>query len=146
VFDLKGNSSFTISNVGGSVPYWSPDSQFLLLDGLHTLKLVQLASQQEQVLLSDATSPEVASPVGAGTNGLLQPVLNSPWAVDSHHFLFLTHHRLLWRGQGLSSGNGLYAVSIDGHGQPQGVPVVVDTGNDLQAGWTYEDANTSFLF
>src|SRR6266568_316726 len=128
VFDLKSNSSFTISNTGGSVPYWSPDSQFLLLDGLHTVMLVQVASRQQQVLLSDATLSEATSPVESGANALLQPVLNSPWAADSRHFLFITHDRLLWRGQGLSSGNGLYTVSIDSRGQPQGTPAVVDTG------------------
>ena len=28
----------------------------------------------------------------------------------------------------------------------QGAPVLVDAGNDTEAGWTYEDPNTSFLF
>ena len=28
----------------------------------------------------------------------------------------------------------------------QGSPVLVDKGNDTQAGWTYQDANTSFLY
>jgi hypothetical protein len=78
-------------------------------------------------------------------HALLQPVSNSLWAADSRHFLFLTHNRLRWQGHTLGTG-GLYAVTIDASGQPQGMPVVVDTGNDSQAGWTYEDANTSFLY
>ncbi len=46
----------------------------------------------------------------------------------------------------MSAGQGLYTVTIDDRGLPQGKPVIVDTGNDSQAGWTYQDANTSFLY
>jgi len=46
----------------------------------------------------------------------------------------------------LGSGKGLYTVSIDSNGQPQGKPTIVDSGNDMQAGWTYEDPDTSFLY
>jgi len=146
--NLDGSPSFSILAEVGSVPYWSPDSQFLLLDGLHTLLLVQIASRRQQVLLSDATPPATTSPsvTQPGINALLQPVSNSLWAADSRHFLFLTRGRLLWQGQRLSSGAGLYTVSIDDSGRPQGIPALVDTGNDSQPGWSYEDMNTSFLF
>ncbi len=149
VLNLKDGSSSSISGEDGSIPYWSPDSQFLLLDGLHTLVLVDVAKNQQQMLLSDTTGsggPGTRPSTLPGVNALLQPVLNSPWAADSRHFLFLTRDRLLWQDEPLSSGKGLYTVSIDSSGRPQGKPVVVDTGNDSQAGWTFEDANTSFLF
>ncbi len=147
ILNIKDHSSFSISGEDGSVPYWSPDSRFLLLDGLHTLQLVSIASQQQQLLLNDSIAePGSASPALPGAQVLLQPVSNSPWAADSRHFLFLTRGRLLWQAKSLSSGNGLYTVSIDGHGQVQDSPAVVDTGNDSQAGWSYEDPNTSFLF
>ncbi|HXX79390.1 MAG TPA: hypothetical protein VEI53_12915, partial [Ktedonobacteraceae bacterium] len=61
-------------------------------------------------------------------------------------FLFLTRNRLSWQGKNLNPGNGLYTVSIDDNGTAQGSPAIVDSGNDSQAGWTYEDPNTSFLF
>ena len=140
------NASFDIAVEGNSVPYWSPDSKFLLLDGLHTLQLVRVADQQQQVLLSDGVTAGDESISIAGVNALLQPVPNSIWASDSSHFLFLTSNRLLWQGHRLSSGKGLYTVTVDAHGQPQGTPVVVGTGNDTQAGWTYQDENTSFLY
>ena len=149
ILDLNGSPLLTISAEGSSVPYWSPDGQFLLLDGLHTLILVQIASGQQQVLLSDTTAssePATTSPGESDVNALLQPVSNSLWAADSRHFLFLTRGRLMWRGRYLSSGGGLYSISIDNHGQPQGVPAIVDTGNDTQPGWTFEDPNTSFLY
>ncbi len=145
VLQVATHASFDIPVEGDSVPYWSPDSKFLLLDGIHTLQLVRIADQQQQVILSDGTTPDESTTI-TGVNALLQPAPNSLWASDSRHFLFLTHNRLLWQGHTLAPGKGLYTVGIDAHGQSQGTPVVVDTGNDTQAGWTNQDENTSFLY
>jgi hypothetical protein len=149
VYNIQKATSFTFIAESGSVPYWSPDSHFLLLDGLHTLSLVNLATQQQQLLLSDGTSSNdtgTSSAFQLTVNALVQPVSNSVWSADSRQFLFLTRGRLYWQGKGLLAGKGLYTVSINDNGQPQGSPTVVDTGNDTQAGWTYEDANTSFVY
>jgi hypothetical protein len=149
ILRLADHSSFTIRDMGTSVPYWSPDSQFLLLDGRHTLVLVQVAQRQETLMLSDSSTAPTADsfpPTLPATNDLLQPVANSIWAADSRHFLFLTHNRLLWCNTPLRSGKGLYTVEINNAGQPQGSPTIVDTGNDSQAGWNYQDANASFLY
>lgn len=146
IVNVNNLSSFNISVENGSIPYWSPDSQFLLLDGLQTLTLVHIASQQSQTLLSTANTSTTSSPPQASMNTRLQPVSNSLWASDSRHFLFLTRNRSLWQGSQLQNGKGLYTVTINDRGQPQGSPTIVDTGNDSQAGWTYEDPNTSFLY
>jgi hypothetical protein len=147
ILNTKDYSSFSISGEDDSVPYWSPDSQFLLLDGLHSLQFVYVAGQRQQMLLNDTTAVSgTVSSAMPDAHALLQPVSNSIWAPDSRHFLFLTQGRLLWQAKSLSSGSGLYTVSIDDRGQAQGPPTVVDTGNDSQAGWTYEDPDTSFLF
>ncbi len=149
ILTIKDLSSFNVSGEVGSVPYWSPDSESILLDGLHTLRLIYVAGHRQQLLLNDKTTTAESgypSSTMPGVNALLQPVSNSLWASDSRHFLILTRGRLLWQGKSLSSGNGLYTVSIDDHEKVQGSPTVVDTGNDAQAGWTYEDPNTSFLF
>jgi hypothetical protein len=105
--------------------------------------------KSQQLLLSDSSvtsEPGASSTASPGINALLQPASNSPWAADGRHFLFLTRNRLTWQGKRLSSGNGLYTVSIDNQGKLQGAPTIVDTGNDSQAGWSYEDPDTSFLF
>ncbi|HJT59076.1 MAG TPA: hypothetical protein VJ761_21395 [Ktedonobacteraceae bacterium] len=149
VLNIHTNAAFSISGEVGSLPYWSPDSQFLLLDGLHTLVLVQVGNKSQQVLLSDSSATAgsgASSSTLPGVDALLQPASNSPWAADGRHFLFLTRNRLTWQGQHLRSGNGLYTIAIDSQGKPQGMPTIVDSGNDSQAGWSYEDSNTSFLF
>lgn len=146
VLNINNLSSFNISGENGSVPYWSPDSQFLLLDGLQTLTLVHIASQKSQMLLSATDTSTTSSAPLSTVNTRLHSVDNSLWATDSRHFLFLTRNRLLWQGSQLHDGKGLYTVTMNDRGQPQGSPTVVDAGNDTQAGWTYEDANTSFLY
>jgi hypothetical protein len=146
VLHLNADTSTTMRAEQGSVPYWSPDSKFLLLDAPHTLLLVQVAASQQRVILSDGTAPvgQGGSVASADASTLLQPITNSPWAADSHHFLFLPRNRFSLQGHTLKPG--LYAIALDTHGRLQGTPVFVDGGNDTQAAWTYQDANTSFLY
>ncbi len=147
LFNITTRSAFSFPVEASSIPYWSPDGQFLLLDGPHTLVLVQPAHQQHTVLLqNDGTSSAPGFPFVPTVSTLLQPIENSIWASDSRHFLFLTHDRLQWQGKMLHSGQGLYTAAIDDQGQIQGAPALVDKGNDSQASWSYQDANTSFLY
>ncbi len=147
VISASTHVSFSFSAEDGSMPYWSPDSRFLLLDGLHSLALVSLASQQRQVILGDISngSDQAASSL-PGANAFLQPASNSLWSSDSRSFLVLTRGRLFWQGHTLSKGNGLYVATIDNAGHTQATPQLIDTGNDSQPGWSYEDPDTSFLF
>jgi len=153
ILNVASASAFQVVGEDGSVPYWSPDGRFLVLEGEHTLQLISMQDKRVQWLLSDTRQTDLLVTRGPTQSGsqvasdvLLQPVPNSIWSPDSRHFLFLTGQRLFWQGQKLSSGKGLYTISIDDRGRPQGAPTIVDTGNDSQAGWTYQDANTSFLF
>jgi hypothetical protein len=150
ILNLQKAMSWNVTAEEGSVPYWSPDSQFLLLGGMHTLQLLSIAKQHQYTLLSDdkASKLELGSFSGnlSSPSALLQPVPNSIWSADSRHFLFLTYNRLQWQSHPLHRGKGLYTVAIDNDGHPQGTPTLVDAGNDSQAGWTYQDANTSFLY
>jgi hypothetical protein len=150
ILNLSKGTSWKVSAEEGSVPYWSPDSQFLLLDGVHTLQLLSIAEQHQYTLLSDEKAsklqPEGFSEQLSSPGALLQPITNSVWSADSRHFLFLTQNRFQWQSQSMHIGKGLYTVAIDNYGHPQGTPILVDAGDDSQAGWTYQDANTSFLY
>ena len=147
IFNIRDHSSYAVSAEPGSIPYWSPDSRFIILDGVHTLQLINVTKQQHQELLSDLTSranaPQSSPP---DSHTLLQPISNSIWASDSRQFLFLTRNRLVWQGKILDTGNGLYIVTLDGNGHVQGLPLIIDRGNDVQASWIYQDPNTSFIF
>jgi len=148
VQNIVHDTTFSITAEADSVPYWSPDSHFLLLDGQHTVQLINAQNGQQQVLLSDGSSQTATASVPGATasiNALLQPIANSLWAADSRHFVFVTRGRVLWQGTRLGK-QGLYTATIDDQGHVQGAPTLVDAANDSQPGWTYEDANTSFLY
>lgn len=147
IYSLRAHTSFSFTGEDGSLPYWSPDSRFLLLDGLHSLTLISLDSRQQQTLLMDSIVGGKYPPVPLpDANAFLQPLSNTIWSADSRSFLVLTRSRLYWQGKVLGGGNGLYAATIDANGKPQNTPQLIDSGNDSQPGWGYEDPNTSFLF
>ncbi len=148
VLNIARHATFSVTAEEDSVPYWSPDSHFLLLDGQHTVQLINAQNGQQQVLLSDSSSlagTESAPGYLTSINALLQPIANSLWAADSRHFAFVTRGRLQWQGARLGQ-QGLYAATIDAQGKAQSAPTLVDAGNDSQPGWSFEDANTSFLY
>ena len=147
IIDLRKHETFTITGNAGSIPYWSPDGQFLLLNGTKNLTLFNVATHQQKILLSNNSTPQpqTAPQPLASTQALLQPIENNIWARDSRHFLFMTQGRQFWLGHALSAG--LYTITINSAGQPQGEPVLVDNNShDTQPGWTYQDPNTSFLY
>lgn len=147
VLNVQTGTSFSFQAEHGAVPYWSPNSQTLLLDGLHTLTLVRMADQRLQILLSDNHSPNMTDGPLPGNTTFLQPVANSLWNSNSQRFVLITRGRTLWQGRELPSGNGLYMVTLDSHDNLQGSPTLVDNnGHDVQPGWSYENPSTSFLF
>jgi Tol biopolymer transport system component len=145
VYNINTHSLFSFNGEDSSVPYWSPNSRLIVLDGLHTLTLVNIASQMQQSLLGDNITDATRAAI-PGSSALVQPLSNSLWAADSQHFLILTRGRFFWQGKKLTSGDGIYTVTVNNHGQAHGTPSVVDIGHDSQPGWSYEDPNTSFLF
>ena len=143
VMNVNTKSTFSIATEPDSVPYWSPNSNFLLIDDPHQLQLVSMATKESQILLTDGGTSHMANMPVITTHSLVQPVPNNIWASDGLHFLFLTRGRLHWGQNMLSSG--LYEVTIGSSGKTN-TPTLVDSGNDTQAGWSYQDMNTSFLY
>lgn len=148
ILNLKDHTRITVKVEATGIPYWSPDSQFLLLDGPHTLALVSMASRTEMPLLTQQPLKTPDAPVTVSTtNALLQPTPNSIWSADSRHFIFLAQERLSWQQHALAHGQGLYTVAIDQNGHVQAPPDSIATdGKITQIGWTYEDPNTAFLY
>lgn len=147
VLNVLDSSHFDFSAEHGAVPYWSPDGQTLLLDGLHTLTLVHMSSQQSEVLLSDGSTSSTTDGPLPGPVAFLQPVANNLWNADGQRFVLLTRGRTLWQGHQLASGNGLYLISLNGQGKIQDAPKLIDNNShDIQPGWSYENPNISFLF
>jgi hypothetical protein len=147
VLNLISGSSFLFAAEHAAVPYWSPDSRALLLDGEHTLTLVRPADQQVQVLLSDGQAPVMADAALPNPAAFLQPIANSLWNVDGQRFVFTTRGRTRWMGQALTPGDGLYTIALNAQGLPQGSPFALDQNRqDSQPGWSYVQPETSFLF
>ncbi|WP_376796000.1 TolB family protein [Thermogemmatispora sp.] len=150
VLNLDGSLRLTIRAEADSVPYWSPDGRFLLLDGRHTLWLIDIQTGRQQLLLSDRTPLGQLNPANSKLPGVaarLQPVPASLWEADSRAFVFLTRGRLWWQGGSLlREGNGLYLVTLGEHGQPQAAPHLLASGAITQVGWTYQESTVSFLF
>src|SRR5581483_6788824 len=84
ILNIQSGDSFTFEAEHAAVPYWSPDSRTLLLDGLHTLTLVPIADRQPRVLLSDGQDPLVTDAPLPDPAAFLQPVANSLWNADGH--------------------------------------------------------------
>jgi hypothetical protein len=147
ILNLTDGSRFSFQAEHAAVPYWAPDSQALLLDGLHTLTLLHLADRRARVLLSDGQAPQLTDAPLPNLAAFLQPVANSLWNSDGQRFVWVTRGRTLWQGQQLATGDGLYTITLDAHGQPRGGPLLVDRGRqDSQPAWSYAQAETSFLF
>ncbi|GCE12759.1 hypothetical protein [Tengunoibacter tsumagoiensis] len=135
--------SFSFSGEKEAAVYWSPDSHFLLLDGPHTLTVMNLSNHQQKIVVSDtadATTTGGAQTAQITVQTLLQPATNNLWASDSRHLAFLTN------GRTKTLAKGLYTLTVDAQGSPQDPPTLVDKGNDTQVGWSYQDPNTSFLY
>jgi hypothetical protein len=147
ILNLVDGKRFSFQAEHAAVPYWAPDSQALLLDGLHTLTLVHLADRRTRVLLSDGQAPLLTDAPLPNPAAFLQPVANSLWNIDGQRFVWVTRGRTLWQGQPLATGNGLYTITLDTYGQPQGSPLLVDRNRqDSQPAWSYVQPETSFLF
>src|SRR5262249_885783 len=81
LLNIANKSTFRVAGEDGSVPYWSPDGQFLVLEGQHTLQLISIQQKRVQLLLSDtqqknalASIEKSSSVQQASSDVLLQPV------------------------------------------------------------------------
>lgn len=147
ILTLQNHTTWDIPLSEKTVPYWSSDGTFLLLDNQSSLQLLIPAKQQLYTLLSKEQTeqePPTTEQTLPEASTLLQPTSNSLWSPDNRHILFQTKGRLQWQEQTLQEG--LYSVEINEEGKALQAPTQIATGNISQIGWTYQDANTAFLY
>ena len=133
-----------------SLPFWSPDSHFILILEPDGISLVDVAAQtQSRVLKADLTLP---APPAAGQSSWLRPATNSPWEADSSAFLFTAARGSAWSAQanhplpsGAGPGDGLYVSVLDQQSKTSHIPTLLDWGIHQDGAWSTLDPNCAFL-
>ncbi len=152
VYNPKGAEQFSWSDTSAtSLPFWSPDSRWLLILEPDQAMLVNVATHQRQTLLKGT----FALPQPPGTQHLapfLRPATSSPWNSDSSAFLLSNNGQGTWAAQpdkplpsAVGSGDGLYLVTLGQHSGAPAFPSLVDWGQHQSVAWTTLDPNCSFL-
>jgi hypothetical protein len=150
LYSASGKERFAWSDSSASsLPFWSPNSRFLLILEPDQATLVNVAAQQEATLLQGAFVLPPAP--GSGQAEFLRLATSSPWRADSTAFLLTGNKQSTWSlkpEQSLptasGSGDGLYLVGIHSSGAPQ-FPSLVDWGEHQSIAWTTLDPNCAFL-
>jgi hypothetical protein len=127
-----------------SLPWWSPDSQWILTRSEHILKLIEVNTGNVQTLATFATSSQSIPSLSDLTR--LHPITTSPWHNDSHRFVFSSSEATWYTGKSLATqkteGSGLYIVQI---AQRDQLPSLIDWGEHTLVSWSTPDPNTQFV-
>jgi hypothetical protein len=134
-----------------SLPFWSPDSHWLLVLDPGSASLVNIATQQRQTLLNGAFALPPA-PGDTTQAPFLRPAASSPWNRESSAFLLTSDGHGTWESPpgktlptGSGSGDGLYLVTLAGQSSAPQVPTLINWGEHQSVAWTTLDPNCSFL-
>jgi hypothetical protein len=88
IYSTSGVEQFAWTHLGGLVlPFWSPDSRFVLELTPGGISLIALGARQLIAGLNGAVALPPA-PASAEQAPFLRPAINSPWKSDSSAFLF----------------------------------------------------------
>jgi hypothetical protein len=151
LYSASGRERFAWSDSSpSSLPFWSPDSRFLLILEPDQATLVNVAAQQEATLLQGRFILPPAPDTGQ-LAAFLRPATNSPWRADSTALLLTGDKQSTWSPHpdhslptASGSGNGLYLVAVSSAGAPQ-FPTLIDWGEHQGVAWTTLDPNCAFL-
>ncbi len=151
VYSASGAEQFVWpESSAASLPFWSPDSRFILLLEPDGAALVTIATRQRQPLLTGpvALPPPASNPQLAP---FLRPATSSPWKADSSAFLLSNDGKGTWNAQpdkplpvASGSGDGVYLVTLGQNNAAQ-FPSLIDWGEHQSAAWTTLDPNCAFL-
>jgi hypothetical protein len=152
IYSPGGAEQFSWSDLNAtSLPFWSPDSRWLLIVEPDKATLVNVATHQQQTMLTGTFAlpqpPDVQS-----LAPFLRPAINSPWKSDSSAFLLNNNGQGTWAAQpgkplptAVGSGDGLYLVTLGQHNGDPSFPALVDWGQHQNVAWTTLDPNCAFL-
>ncbi len=134
---LPGSARYEWANSDQTaIPYWSPDSQRLLVFDAAGATLVDLEKKTTSRAL------DYAQPYQARQGAPhWRPAPGSPWSPDSGSIAFVAATGDSWNGAHLTAG--LYVVGIDTSGA--GNARLIDSGADEAPLWSYLDPSASFL-
>src|SRR5579859_4126567 len=152
VYSANGVERFAWSeSSAASLPFWSPDSRFLLILDPDGAAFVNVAAQQRQSLLSGAVALP-PPPNDPNLAAFLRPAASSPWKADSSAFLISNDGKGAWNPQpgkplpGASgSGDGLYLVTLGQQNSAAQFPSLIDWGEHASVAWSTLDPNCAFL-
>jgi hypothetical protein len=133
-----------------SLPFWSPDSRFILILEPDGLSLVDVAARTVSHLLNaDLNLP---APPTAGQAPWMRPATNSPWKADSSAFLFTAATGSAWSTPsgrplplGSGTGDGLYVSVLNQQQKTPQFPTLLDWGIHQDTAWSTLDPNCAFL-
>lgn len=157
IYSASGVEQFAWTHPGGLVlPFWSPDSRFVLVFTPEGISLINVAARQMLQVLSGTVALPPA-PTSAEQAPFLRPAVNSPWKSDSSAFLFTNDGQGIWAAQpgkalpsGSGTGDGLYSSELDnsaqaGHNSAARFPTLLDWGEHQSVSWSTLDPNCAFL-
>ena len=152
IYSDQGSERFAWNDSASvSLPFWSPDSRFILILEPDGISLVDAAAQTQSHLLNAVLT--LPAPPTSGQAAWLRPAANSPWKADSSAFLFTSPRGSAWSaqpGRGLPSasgaGDGLYVSVLDQQHKTPQFPALLDWGIHQNTAWSTLDPNCAFVF
>jgi hypothetical protein len=152
IYSASGVEQLSWDAAAPSLPFWSPDSRFVLLLSPDGISLVSLAARAPLPLLLRGSIALPPAPSDATQASILRPASSSPWKSDSSAFLFLNDGQGLWTiqpdhplAQHSGPGDGLYSSTLDASGSAAHFPTLLDWGEHQSITWSTLDPNCAFL-
>jgi len=151
LYSPSGDERFSWNDSASvSLPFWSPDSRFVLILDPDGASLVNIAARRQSALLGGGVSLPPAPTVGQAP--WLRPAITSPWKSDSSALLFTAAPGSIWSAQpdralptGSGSGGGLYVSALNQQSSAPQFPTLLDWGTHQSVAWSTLDPNCAFL-
>jgi hypothetical protein len=128
-----------------AVAWWSPDSHYVMMQDLTSLKLARVASRDVKTL---AMWPLIYAPVTLPKSASAWHVVpGSPWSATGDRFALVAPGGV-WQGgaqlaTGKGQGTGVYIISAGN--LSSAAPHLIDWGQHIALSWSTPDPNTQLV-